>query len=453
MLNLILVGSAQMVDRLRPYQGLKSDSCLRPTMRATPKPSLPKPFDIQRIAVEHDARFLVDCSGRGTGKTQASELKFDRAIRERPMPYWWVWPTFDAAREFAWEQYIRPHFDGIYPMSETTLTLHYPNGGYLRCVGADKMAAHNKRGGKLGGFIMEECRNVKRHVYSEVLLPMVARTGGWGQFKSTPRPGSWFDALANEAEKKEAAARAAGERPEWGLVSFTPYDNPHHDQAGIEMMRRNMTEREFEVEVMGRRLTDGGMLFRNVADLCTLEPQDPKRGRAYVIGADWGRHNDETVFSVWDIGARRQVALERLADVPYGIQEQVCVRLAERFNDATVVSEDNGIGDQQTERLELAGLRVLRWHSDPARKRDLVLRGIVAFERREIALLKDDEQVRQLMAFESKGQPSGLPKYGAPDSEGEHDDIVIADLLALAGMDDARAYSDEEDHAVAEVFS
>jgi glucosamine--fructose-6-phosphate aminotransferase (isomerizing) len=77
-------------------------------------------------------------------------------------------------------------------------------------AGADKVTAHNKRGGALGGFIMEECRNVKRHVYSEVLLPMVARTGGWGQFKSTPRPGSWFDALARDVDTLNAKAAAGG---------------------------------------------------------------------------------------------------------------------------------------------------------------------------------------------------------------------------------------------------
>lgn len=421
------------------------------TNPTTTRIRLPTPIDIQTAVLDHDARFLVDCSGRGTGKTQASELKFDREVRRRPMPYWWVWPTFDAAREFAWEQYIRPHFDGIYPMSETTLTLHYPNGGYIRCVGADKMAAHNKRGGKLGGFIMEECRNVKRHVYSEVLLPMVARTGGWGQFKSTPRPGSWFDALANVAEKKEAAARAAGAPPEWGLVSFTPYDNPHHDQAGIEMMRRNMTEREFEVEVMGRRLTDGGMLFRNVAELCVLEPQAPVRGRHYVIGADWARHNDETVFSVWDFGARKQVHLHRLADTPYHLQDRAAIGLARHYNNATVFSEDNGIGDERTERLEDAGVRVVRFHSDPGRKRDLVLGGALAFEQRNIALLRDEEQVAQMLAFETQPRPSGLPGYGAPS--GMHDDIVIADLLGIAGLDDGSFVSEEEESALAEVFS
>lgn len=438
---------ARMEMRIDGISRLLARPLSNPT---TTKIRLPIPTKIQVATLDHPARFLVDCSGRGTGKTQASELKFDRAIRERPMPYWWVWPTFDAAREFAWEQYLRPHFDGIYPMSETTLTLHYPNGGYLRCVGADKMAAHNKRGGKLGGFIMEECRNVKRHVYSEVLLPMVARTGGWGQFKSTPRPGSWFDILANEAEKKEAAALAAGERPEWGLVSFTPYDNPHHDQAGIEMMRRNMTEREFEVEVMGRRLTDGGMLFRNVSDLCVLEPAAPMSGRNYVIGADWARHNDETVFSVWDVKTRRQVRLDRYADTPYHLQDRAAVALARMYNDATVFSEDNGIGDERTERLEYAGVRVVRFHSDPGRKRDLVLGGAMAFEQRNVALLRDEEQVAQLMAFETQPKPSGLPGYGAPS--GMHDDIVIADLLGIAGLDNDSTASDEEVASLSGVF-
>lgn len=412
---------------------------------------LPTPTDAQRVALTHPARFLVDHSGRGTGKTLASLLKFHAEIQRRPMAYWWVWPTIDAAREFAWDQYIRPYFDGVYHMTETTFTLKYPNGGYIRCVGADKVTAHNKRGGALGGFIMEECRNVKRHVYSEVLLPMVARTGGWGQFKSTPRPGSWFDALAREVDTLNAKAAAGGEMFEWGRVAFTAYDNPHHPQADIEMMRRNMTEREFLVEVMGELLTDGGLLFRNVAELCTLKEQAPVRGRAYVIGADWGRHNDETVFSVWDIGARKQVYLERLLGVGYHAQERRCADIALRYNRATVISEDNGIGDSTTEGIEAMGVRVVRWHSDPGRKRDLVLNGVKAFEGKAVALLDDDDQRAQLMAFETKQRASGLPAYGAP--EDMHDDIVIADLLGILGMGEAAPVSEREAEAVLEVLS
>jgi hypothetical protein len=53
---------------------------------------------------------------------------------------------------------------------------------------------------------------------------------------------------------------------------------------------------------------------------------------------------------------------------------------------------------------------------------------VLAFERQEIALLRDDALIHELLAYSAKTLPSGLIQYGAPP--GSHDDLVMA--LALA---------------------
>lgn len=409
-------------------------------LKTPPRIHLPTPTEHQRRSILQPSlfrsgngpQFLADHSGRGSGKSLASLLTFDRAARERPATYWWLWPTRDAGREFGWDQFVRPLYEGLYEMAETTLTLTFPNGAHLRIVGADKVAAHNRRGGAIGGFIMEECRNVGRHVYSEVLLPMIARTGGWGQFKSTPRPGSWFDRLVIDAKKRIEASRAAGTRPEWQVVHSTAHDNPHHPQDQIAMMLREMTEREAAIEVYGRLLTDGGLLFPNVEELCCLSPADAVRGRQYIIGCDWARKNDETVFSVWDASGREQVCLERHHDVRYAEQVRALKALVMRYNRASVISEVNGMGDPVTEAAEDAGIDVIRWTSNTGTKAAIVKDTILAMEDRSVKFLNDEDQKEQLLAYGSIGRESGLPAYGAPS--GMHDDIVSADMLAISGM-------------------
>ena len=49
---------------------------------------------------------------------------------------------------------------------------------------------------------------------------------------------------------------------------------------------------------------------------------------------------------------------------------------------------------------------------------------VLAFERQEIALLRDDALIHELLAYSAKTLPSGLIHYGAPP--GSRDDLVMA---------------------------
>ena len=64
-------------------------------------------------------------------------------------------------------------------------------------------------------------------------------------------------------------------------------------------------------------------------------------------------------------------------------------------------------------------------------KRQGLDRLILAFERHEVALLRDDALVHELLAYSAKTLPSGLVQYGAPS--GGHDDLVMALMLAWEG--------------------
>ena len=64
-------------------------------------------------------------------------------------------------------------------------------------------------------------------------------------------------------------------------------------------------------------------------------------------------------------------------------------------------------------------------------KRQGLDRLILAFERHEVALLRDDALVHELLAYSAKTLQSGLVQYGAPS--GGHDDLVMALMLAWEG--------------------
>ena len=56
-------------------------------------------------------------------------------------------------------------------------------------------------------------------------------------------------------------------------------------------------------------------------------------------------------------------------------------------------------------------------------KRQGLDRLILAFERQDIALPRDDALIHELLAYSARTLPSGLIQYGAPP--GSHDDLVM----------------------------
>lgn len=391
---------------------------------------LPKPTPPQTKALNYPARFLVNRWGRGAGKSHVSLRKLHESAATLPGLYWWVWPTLKSGREFAWEQYIRPLLGSHLPLHESTLSVRYPNGSRLQVMGADNYRADNLRGGALRGVVLDECRNMKRRIWTEIIMSMVARTGGWAWFNSTPRGHDWFWQLWENAATL----------PDWGRLHFTSYDNPHFAIDEIERQRREMTEREFLQEVMAEFLSDGGLVFRNV-DECSKVAATlaPTPGRQYVMGVDWGRSNDYTVATVLDVTSKTQVEMQRFSRVSFTIQEDRIMELWRKWNKPVVVPERNSMGGPIVERLHERGVRVYPeggFNTSATSKDELVRTLALAMERQSWKLLKDETQRAELLAYEERRNPSNTgSSYGAPD--GMHDDTVMALMLAVWGATNA----------------
>jgi phage FluMu gp28-like protein len=179
---------------------------------------------------------------------------------------------------------------------------------------------------------------------------------------------------------------------------------------------------------MAQFLDDGGGVFRGVRAVATLDPAEPTEGGQYVIGVDWGRSNDATVFSVIDATSKEQVYMDRMTNTDYASQRLRLQALSKRYNRAMVVAEANSIGQPNIEELQALHVPVTGFITTNATKAQIIQALELAFEHRAISLLRDEVQIMELMAYTSERLPSGLIRYGAP--EGIHDDTVIA--LALA---------------------
>ena len=71
------------------------------------------------------------------------------------------------------------------------------------------------------------------------------------------------------------------------------------------------------------------------------------------------------------------------------------------------------------------------WLATNATKAAAIQALSLAIENGDVALLEDQVQRSELLAYEAERMPSGLLRYGAP--QGQHDDTVIALALAWVG--------------------
>jgi terminase large subunit-like protein len=74
-------------------------------------------------------------------------------------------------------------------------------------------------------------------------------------------------------------------------------------------------------------------------------------GHDSVIGCDWGRSNDFTVFVVVDVTARTVVALDRSRRVDYSLLCERLKVLSEQWQPQQIIAEQNGIGQPVIQQL------------------------------------------------------------------------------------------------------
>jgi hypothetical protein len=379
----------------------------------TLKITLPRLHEKQKQIKRERKRRNVICCGRRFGKNiLAQDLACETALGG--LPIGWGAPvykqTLDDFRTL--DNILAPV---IKKRSRSELRLELITGGTIEFWSLDK--PDSIRGKKYKRFIVNEAGFVSNllDIRNFIIMPTLIDMQGDEYYAGTPKGMNGFFSLYN----------MTGE--DWQRWQMSSYENPHIPADELDALKDTMTERAFQQEILAQFLEDGGGVFRGVRACAVRKPIDGGVGQ-YVIGADWGRSNDATVFIVVDVAERAVVAMDRMLDTDYASQRTRLMELSRRFNNATVLAESNSIGQPNIEALQNMGVPVNGFMTTNATKAQIIQSLELAFERQEIEILDDEILVNELMSYQSERLPSGLIRYNAPD--GMHDDTVIA--LALA---------------------
>jgi len=397
-----------------------------------PRIQLQAPHDAQQQILDQAKRFNVVALGRRAGKsTLAQHLLVESAIRGNPVGY--LAPTYKLLSEF-WRE-LRATLEPVTrSKSEQDHRLELISGGVVECWSLDD--PDPARGRKYALLVVDEAAMVRQlmDVWQLALRATLADLQGSAWFMSTPRGlNDFWQLYLSGLDPLEQS---------WACWRMPTSVNPFIPAEEIESAQREMPERAFAQEFLAEFLSlEGAGVFRGVGAVSRLEPQPPERGHQYVIGVDWGRVNDFTVFSVIDTSVMAQVALDRFTEIDYDFQTERLHEWSELYHPRGLVVETNNMGGPLVERLQrgyarLVGrprpaLPILPWTATNASKAAVINGLSLAIENGHLTLLDDQTQKGELLAYEATRLPSGLLRYGAP--EGGHDDTVVALALAYQG--------------------
>ena len=334
----------------------------------------------------------------------------------------WYAPGYKALLEI-WRSIQETLVPVIVSRNNAEFRLELCGGGSVTMFSLDTEVSETTRGRAFKCVVIDEAALVKnlRGIWENAIRPTLADHRGDAWFLSTPRGMNEFKAFYDRGQDRE--------REDWVSWQMPTSSNPFIDPAEIEAARQDMTEAAFNQKFLAQFVSWEGAVFRHVMECATGECKSgPEAGHEYVIGADWGRSNDFTVFVVLDTTARCMVDMDRSNRVDYVVQRGRLQALHDRWRPSAIIAEQNSIGQPIIEELQRAGLPVKAFTTTNASKARAIEALALAFEQGTITIPNDTTLIGELQAFEATALPSGMMRYAAP--AGGHDDIVLA--LAIA---------------------
>jgi phage FluMu gp28-like protein len=259
--------------------------------------------------------------------------------------------------------------------------------------------------------------------WQESIRPQLTDYQGGAWFLSTPKgTQNYFHTLYQRGQDARQA--------DWASWQMPTSSNPFMPAAEIEAARADLTDLAFAQEYLAQFVSWAGAVFRRILEAIAEAPANVP---AAIIGVDWGRTSDYTVFTALAAGGQ-VLAIDRFRGLEYSLQRGRLQAFHERLGGrAYIIAEYNSMGGPVVEQLQRDGLPVAAFNTTNASKAAAVEALALAFERGSIRIPNDPVLIGELQAFEGKPLPSGLMRYAAPEGGG-HDDMVMSLAIGWAAL-------------------
>lgn len=297
------------------------------------------------------------------------------------------------------------------------------NGKYLRGHWAHRVVA-------------EEAAYIPDGIITNVIGPMLADTGGKLVLLCTPGGKGalfhrWFESGKNGHAYRES-------------FHFRSTDNPHIDQAYVEMQREELSALQFLIEYGGEFADEASSVFRweYIQRAAVGELEMPASGRRYVIGWDPAQKRDRSAVVVLDCFDTpwRAVHVADLRGQDYTKQIEEVANLHRAYHNAKVLMDETGQGSVILPLLRNAGVHCEGMTFTNLGKAEIIQALVVAIEKDNLILPGGArDMLDELRYYRAVVAATGTVRYEAQENkvvgssgkmERVNDDYVTA--LALA---------------------
>lgn len=292
------------------------------------------------------------------------------------------------------------------------------------------------------GYALDEAAKMQRQVYDSAKTTVSITRGPIVAF-STPRGKNWFHTKCMEAKDEMEWAIKRGQPPSKMFITAPSTANSMVSAEAVEDARRSLPERLFRQYYMAEFIDDGSV-FAGYRD-CLFGEELPVEGAVQrwfdleysggtvVVGADWAKTQDYTVFTAFDIVTHRLVGFERFHKTKYTEAIRKLVLFCRHFADVLVVRHDKtGLGSVIDDQLAYTDLPFEGVVFTNANKAEMVGQLITSVEHRSLNLPWWPEMLNEFEAFEVQTNAIGTMVYGA--TPGKHDDIISSLLLSHSAL-------------------
>jgi len=363
------------------------------------------------------ARKLRASRNLSFGPDQKSLL--NRTAQGKPVA--WFAPNYKLAAP-VWRELQNRLQPVTHDVNQQERRLELKGGGALEMWSLD--SPDSGRGRAYAAVVLDEAALIPNleTAWQESIRPQLTDYRGSAWFLSTPKgTAGYFHTLFQRG--------ADANQAEWASWQMASSSNPYLPAGEIESARADLTDLAFAQEYLAQFVSWAGQVFRRILD-AIAEPA--ANVPAAIIGVDWGRTNDSTVFVA--VSAAGQVlAIDRFRGLEYSLQRGRLAAFWQRLGGrAWIIAEQNNMGGPVVEQLGRDGLPVVAFTTTNASKAAIVEALALAFERGTIRIPNDPVLIGELQAFGARPLPSGLMRYAAP--EGMHDDMVVVLAIAWSGL-------------------
>ena len=206
-------------------------------------------------------RFLVAVCGRQIGKTTAAVNELiKRAIKNPGTRNWYVTVEYAQAKRNVWNMLLSYVPKEIRKsINSTELKVELLNGSRIELIGVQN--AETLRGATVDFMILDEYADFKRHVWPEVLRPMLATTAGDVWFIGTPKGmgNDFYDKYFGKDKLTKRFKMPSCEiQGEYVVNLLSKYAN----QGEIQSAYEQLTKEEFSQEYLADFTRPKGVVYK-----------------------------------------------------------------------------------------------------------------------------------------------------------------------------------------------